>query len=288
LPGRVTPANRNLTVRIVSALVLLPGVLYLAWLGGVPFAVLIAVAAGLGAAEVNGLPWAPREQGAPPAPGRRLSVSLVASVAVAASFALVWIDQRPSALLWFPALLAALVIVALTDALFFELQIDRAPVRVGLAVLGAVWPGLLLSTLVPLRSFGFGWIILTLTVTWLNDTGGYFAGRFLGKSKMFPRISPKKTWAGFVGGLLASIAGAIIARELMMIPGLPVWGAAIIGAGAGLLGPLGDLSESMMKRAFGAKDSGRLLPGHGGMLDRIDALFFNSPWVLAWAWVFAG
>lgn len=283
----MTPANRNLLVRIASALVLLPGVLYLAWLGGLPFAILIAVAAALSAAEVNGLPWAPREQGAAPAQGRPVSISLFASMAASASFGLLWTADPRSLLMLFPGILAALVIVSLTDALFFELQVERAPIRVGLAVLGAVWPGLLLSALVPLRSFGFGWILLTLTVTWLNDTGGYFAGRFLGKAKMFPRISPKKTWAGFIGGLLSSMAGAMVVRQLM-VPGLPLWGAAIVGAGAGLLGPIGDLSESMMKRAFGAKDSGRLLPGHGGMLDRIDALFFTAPWVLAWAWVFAG
>ena len=139
----------------------------------------------------------------------------------------------------------------------------------------------------PLRRLehGVGWIVLALAVTWLNDTGGYFAGRAFGRRKLFPRISPKKTWEGFAGGMLASIAGAVAAK-LLFIPELPAWGAAVVGAGAGLLGPLGDLSESLLKRAFGAKDSGRLLPGHGGMLDRIDALFFNAPFVLLCARLF--
>ena len=85
--------------------------------------------------------------------------------------------------------------------------------------------------------------------------------------------------------MAASIAGAV-ATKLLFIPSLPTAAAAIVGAGASLLGPLGDLCESMLKRAFGAKDSGRLLPGHGGMLDRIDALFFNAPFVLLCARLF--
>ncbi|TMA16311.1 MAG: hypothetical protein E6J84_08845 [Deltaproteobacteria bacterium] len=81
------------------------------------------------------------------------------------------------------------------------------------------------------------------------------------------------------GGAAGSIAGAIVVRQIWL-PSVPVWGAALIGAGAAILGPVGDLSESMLKRAFGAKDSGTLLPGHGGLLDRIDALLFNAPFVL--------
>ena len=121
--------------------------------------------------------------------------------------------------------------------------------------------------------------MLTLTVTWLNDSFAYFAGRAFGRRKLYERISPSKTWEGALGGAAGSIAGALIVREIWL-PELPSWGAAFIGAGAAVLGPLGDLSESMLKRAFGAKDSGRLLPGHGGLLDRIDALLFNAPFVL--------
>ena len=275
----MTDANRNLLLRVLSALVLLPVVLWLAWYGRVPFAVLIGLATAASAYEVNGLPWAPREQGAKPAPGRPLSLSLVASVLVAGLLPL--IEEVPQIHLTAAGLIAALVIVCLFDALFFELELQRVPQRLGLAVLGAVWPGLLLAALVRLRKLphGAGWILLALTVTWANDTGGYFAGRFFGKHKLFPRVSPKKTWEGFAGGMAASIGGALVV-QLLFIPELPTWGAAIVGAGAGLLGPIGDLSESMLKRAFGAKDSGRLLPGHGGMLDRIDALFFNAPYVL--------
>jgi phosphatidate cytidylyltransferase len=120
--------------------------------------------------------------------------------------------------------------------------------------------------------------VLCLTVTWLNDTGAYFAGRAFGRHKLYPRISPSKTWEGWGGGLIASVGGAV-AVKLLFLPELPVWVAAAVGVGAGILGPLGDLSESMLKRAFGRKDSSHLLPGHGGILDRIDALLFNAPFV---------
>ena len=270
----MTPANKNLLARVLTAVVLLPIVLWLIWYGGLPFALLIAC--GVAAAEVNGLPWAPREEGAPPAPGRAISLSLCASVLVAALIP-IFLEKAAPSWLTTSGLIAALVILSLTDALFFEHEQARVPLRVGLAVLGAVYPGLLLSALVPLRGLphGIGWIILALAVTWMNDTCGY------------PRISPKKTWEGFAGGAAGSIAGAIIVK-LLFIPELPLWGAAAVGAGASVLGPLGDLSESMLKRAFGAKDSGRLLPGHGGMLDRIDALFFNAPFVLLCARLFVG
>ena len=179
-------------------------------------------------------------------------------------------------------ILTALVMVAFADALLFEQDLPRAPERVSLAVLGAAYPGLLLGTVVRLRQLpdGFAWLILTLTVTWLNDSGAYFAGRAYGQRKLYPRISPSKTWEGAAGGLLASIGGALAVKSLGWLPQLPWWGTVVVGAGAGVLGPLGDLGESMLKRAYGAKDSSRLLPGHGGLLDRIDALLFTGPFVL--------
>src|SRR5205807_8527333 len=157
--------------------------------------------------------------------------------------------------------------------LLFEPELARTPQRVGIAVLGAVYPGILMAMVVRLRQLpdGVAWLLLTLVVTWLNDTGAYFAGRAFGRRKLLPRISPSKTWEGAIGGAAGSILGALVVQHFWL-PALPAWGAAAIGAGAAVLGPLGDLSESMLKRAFGRKDSGRLLPGHGGLLDRVDSL----------------
>jgi phosphatidate cytidylyltransferase len=270
----MTDKNRNLMVRLTTAFVLLPLVLWLIWQGGLYIAILLGVAAGGCALELNLLPASLPKQ-----PGGREGVTGGAIVSVGAAFLLPILHENNFAPL--ELLLSAVVIVALADALIFEQHIPDAPRRVGLAVLGAVYPGLLISALVPLRQLplGFWWVLLALTVTWANDTGAYFAGRAFGKHKLYPRISPSKTWEGAIGGSLASIAGACVVQQVWLHT-LSLSGAALIGAGAAVLGPLGDLSESMLKRAFGAKDSGKLLPGHGGLLDRLDALLFNAPFVL--------
>jgi phosphatidate cytidylyltransferase len=285
--------NRNLAVRVATALILLPLVLRLLWLGGLPFTLLLSWAAGTAALELN-LLAANHRPGAAGATGSALPFrsagaltgSCIVSVVAAFLFPLLTYASIP--FLSAKSVLAVLVVAAFTDALFFEKDLARVPSRVGMAVLGAVYPGLLISALVRLRELpsGASWILLALVVTWFNDTGAYFAGRAFGRRKLYPRISPSKTVEGAAGGFVASVGGAVAVR-LLFLPQLPWWGAAIIGAGGALLGPLGDLSESMLKRAYGAKDSGNMLPGHGGLLDRIDALLFNAPFVLFCARLFA-
>jgi len=276
----MTAADRNLIVRVATAFVLLPLVLWLLWLGGLPFALLVSAAAAVAAWELNELP----NQGAAPAQpsASREGVRGAVIASIAAAFLLPLTEGLDVHGFTARGILTALMMVALADALLFEQDLPRAPERVSLAVLGAVYPGLLLGTVVRLRQLpdGFAWLVLTLTVTWLNDSGAYFAGRAYGQRKLYPRISPSKTWEGAAGGLLASIGGALAVKSLGWLPQLPWWGSVVVGAGAGVLGPLGDLGESMLKRAYGAKDSSRLLPGHGGLLDRIDALLFTGPFVL--------
>lgn len=115
---------------------------------------------------------------------------------------------------------------------------------------------------------------------WANDTFAYLIGRALGKHRLFPRWSPKKTWEGFIGGLIGALAvGAILSyqfTELSMINWF------VLAAIFSIFGTLGDLSESMLKRSFGLKDSGNILPGHGGILDRFDALLFATPFAAAY------
>jgi phosphatidate cytidylyltransferase len=133
--------------------------------------------------------------------------------------------------------------------------------------------------------------MLAFVVSWLNDILAYFAGRLFGKTPLYPRASPKKTWEGFAGGMAGSVLGGVATKAVFLCLPTPAgeqfllsWGGCVgVGIGAGVLGPIGDLAESMMKRAAGKKDSGKLIPGHGGLLDRIDALLFVLPWVYLWA-----
>ncbi len=155
----------------------------------------------------------------------------------------------------------------------------------------AVWlPAALVYCALPMSLIGLlrmgnngpWWVVLACSVTWLNDTGAYFAGRAFGRHKMLPKASPKKTWEGFAGGMAASLASAFAVRAVGFHALTPV-DCVAIGIPAGILGPMGDLSESILKRALGVKDSGNLFPGHGGMLDRIDALLFNAVFIFAYA-----
>jgi phosphatidate cytidylyltransferase len=125
---------------------------------------------------------------------------------------------------------------------------------------------------------GIHWIFLLLLIVVTGDTGAYFTGRFLGRRKLCPSVSPKKTIEGAIGGLLCSVLFAV-AYKLLFIPALSLSGTFVLAAVAGMVGQAGDLFESEFKRVAGVKDSGGLLPGHGGMLDRIDALLLAAPTV---------
>ena len=142
---------------------------------------------------------------------------------------------------------------------------------------GILYVGWLLSYLVALRGLdnGRNWVFFALFTTFASDTAAFFVGRALGKRRLAPQISPGKTWEGAIGGVF----GAIIVSLLFILP-TPLtlhlnWGQAILlGLLVSIFGQLGDLVESLFKRNMGAKDSGRLLPGHGGMLDRMDSIIF--------------
>ena len=143
---------------------------------------------------------------------------------------------------------------------------------------GIFYIGWLLSHFLLLRGLesGESYVFFVLLVTWFGDTGAYYGGRYLGRHKLAVRISPQKTVEGALAGLMGSLLGAWIVRQYF----LPSWGVGrFLGAGLllGGLGQVGDLSESLIKRGMGTKDSGGLLPGHGGILDRVDSLLFAAP-----------
>jgi phosphatidate cytidylyltransferase len=143
-------------------------------------------------------------------------------------------------------------------------------------MLGCVWP--LLK-----QEFGPQWLFLALALAFLSDTMAYFAGRAFGKHKLYEAVSPKKTIEGSLGGLVGGVAAMVGMGSFWLAPQIPIAHAVVLGLVGSALGQVGDLVESMIKRTFGVKDSGNILPGHGGMLDRVDGLLFVAPLVYYYA-----
>lgn len=180
-------------------------------------------------------------------------------------------------------LLVGLVGAGALVALIGVDPIEEAGGRMGWLVAGPLYVGGLLSTLALLhqRDHGGGWVALAMMLAWLGDTGAYFAGRAFGKHKLYQRVSPNKTIEGAVGGVFGSVAGVLIAH-VWFIPNLPLAGGIVLALIASVLGMAGDLVESLIKRSYGVKDSGWIVYGHGGLLDRVDALMFTA----AATWIF--
>jgi phosphatidate cytidylyltransferase len=130
---------------------------------------------------------------------------------------------------------------------------------------------------------GAGLVMLALGLAWFTDTGAYFAGRFAGRHALYEAVSPKKTVEGGIGGLVASVVWALLGTVGYLRGELPLWHAVVLGVIAGALGQAGDLGESLLKRSTGVKDSGTIVPGHGGVLDRVDALIMTAVVVFFYA-----
>ncbi|MFV3073335.1 phosphatidate cytidylyltransferase [Niveispirillum fermenti] len=228
------PPRSNLTLRVISALVLAPPVLAAVWWGGVPFQLLLLALAGLSAWE---------------------TVRLVAPAA----------GRTPGLILFAP------VYVIVPFVSMYWLRLESGP-------------------------YGLALFLFLVLAIWATDIGAYAAGRSIGGPKLAPRISPKKTWAGLIGGMAAAAGlGALFgaAQSGDWLPGwlvppaatdvphhvnaLAIAAYAGIGAVLAVAGQAGDLFESFMKRRVGVKDSSNLIPGHGGILDRIDGLLFAAP-----------
>jgi phosphatidate cytidylyltransferase len=180
--------------------------------------------------------------------------------------------------------LTAIIIFALTLLLvatlflFRHTDIQKVTGEFGLTMLGFCYLPLLLSLVVLLfnRPDGRQWVFFVLLVVMLADTFAYFIGSAIGRTPLYPRVSPNKSREGALGGILGSVIGGIIA-QLTFFPELG-WPAALLVAGLlSVCGQTGDLFESLLKRSFSVKDSGNLIPGHGGLLDRLDSLLFAFP-----------
>lgn len=179
-----------------------------------------------------------------------------------------------------------LVLLAMTvHVISYERGRDQAGLDFAVTVTGIVYLGWLGSYLLDLRQLPQGgwWLMLILPIVWGGDTGAYSIGSAYGKHKMTPRLSPKKSWEGYFAGLLTSmLVGAFLAYAFSSLGPRPLGGLLSIPQGAflglviGGLAPLGDLGESMLKRQGGLKDSSNLIPGHGGLFDRIDSWIWGA------------
>lgn len=180
-------------------------------------------------------------------------------------------------------------IIAIAIGLRFVFQIyshNQFPAKaIGNSVLTYCYVALPLALASALYiDFGTCTVLSMFLMIWLNDTGAYLVGCAIGKHRLFPRISPKKSWEGFFGGVLFVIIGALICYKLIpnYTVNLPIDGLIVFGIFISIASTWGDLIESMFKRAANVKDSGKIMPGHGGILDRIDSLLLVAPtiWII--------
>lgn len=307
-----------LRLRVLSALVLIPVVLLVVALGEPWLALLVALAVGLALEELYRLFAAAGHRPI------RWAGFLSAAFLVVAAFAAptgesgcgctlrlpgTGLTQLPATIapsVGIGAALMGAVLVTLVAQLFRR---DRGGALTdwALTLAGAVYVGWTLSHFILLRELdtphftppfwqalgapdlgsGAWWLLTAFLLVWLCDTAAYFVGRRWGRHKMSPAVSPKKSWEGAAAGFLTSTG---VALGLVPLLGLPLSypAAALLGALVGVVGQVGDLAESLLKRQVGVKDSGTLIPGHGGMLDRADSLLFVVPVVYYLLQLFPG
>jgi phosphatidate cytidylyltransferase len=164
----------------------------------------------------------------------------------------------------------ALALAVAGSGLVLGVSLGRREPAPNVTAMGVLWLALPCIALLWLaRDAGSAAVFWMLAVVWATDIGAYAVGRTVGGPKLAPRISPGKTWSGLAGGMACAAAAGFIAAKIM---GTPLWPLALLSAALAVVGQAGDLGESLLKRRFGVKDASGLIPGHGGLLDRLDAL----------------
>lgn len=261
-----------LLMRVVTGVVLVAVALAAVWFGGTPFAALVAAATLLMFAEWNVM-------------HRSSKLVLRAGLAILAGIIMLMLFGRMTEamlLLGFGA-----IVIGLLAAMAGDLgKVDRTRGR--MAAMGLLYCGLPALALLWLRGLQLGLpaTVFVLVCVWVTDIAAYFTGRAIGGAKLAPSISPNKTWAGAIGGVVGAmiVAGGLAVAYLTSVQGQGAPQFILIAGGLAALSVLGDLFESWLKRRAGVKDSGNILPGHGGVLDRLDGLV---PVAIAGAGVFA-
>jgi len=269
-PAGIKPASLLRRVATAAAYGLV--VLGALWWGPLPTGVVFGVMAGFAAGEFYSL-----ERREARLPNEVFGVIAAAAMPVAAA-------------LWgLPGLLAVVSGLVAASLVWHTLVSRIRTADTAETVFGAVYTGFLLAYLVLIRTYEAGLILAAAVVlsVWLNDVAAYFVGSLLGRHKMAPHISPKKSWEGFAAGAVACI-GLWACVPLVPQSGVDLTLALVVGVAVAIASVIGDLAESRMKREAGVKDSGSSLPGHGGFLDRLDSLILVclvAYWVLWWGGV---
>lgn len=268
----------ELTKRVLFAVAAIPVVAAAVWVGGAALATLLAIAAALAAWEYGRLAEAAGQR---PMMGW---LAILAALVPLATFAMhlgLWIPPLP---------VVALVVPAMLTAAMWTRGVAGRPLEAtAVTLFGAWYTGGMLAFAFALRYHRFAvgalagtlLLMLPLVITWLNDAGAFFFGKRFGRTKLMPSVSPGKTWAGAVGALATSVAGTWAYVTFLLAPqaqlGLSLAGILVLGTALSAAAQVGDLAESLLKRQAGVKDSSHLIPGHGGVLDRVDSLLFTIP-----------
>ena len=263
---------------MLVAVVGIPIAVAAGYAGGLVLASLLALLAGVGAWELYRLS---RAHG--PRALESIGIPLAALMPLGAhAMRLGWIDA--------PLAAGGAVFVALTGAVLWARSPDERPLgSIAITTFGALYAGATLAYAYFLRhhrfvvepAAGAVLVFFPIALTWVSDSGAYFVGRALGKRKLMPRVSPGKTVAGAVGGIVATMVGAWAYNDFVLRPvaqlALAPWTALLFGAVISVVGQVGDLVESLFKREAGVKDSSSFFSAHGGVLDRLDSLYFAIP-----------
>lgn len=266
----VKPPPSSLYIRVRSALILMPVALIILWLGGFVYMAFMVAVAVIGVREWTNM-VTHKDDSSP-----KFLIPVISGVmAVAMAASALFLNPLHSILL----LLASTIPV-------FAYNWSEEGTQSRRIVFGMIYIGYSISTMMWLREgtdFGFYYVMLLLFLIWASDSFAYFFGRAIGGPKLAPKVSPNKTWAGFIGSSIgaAVFVGAMTCPFAVGFLGVtapaPLYVMMVLGAVLAMFGQAGDLIISAMKRHYDVKDTGTLIPGHGGILDRIDALLFVAP-----------
>jgi phosphatidate cytidylyltransferase len=267
-----------LTQRLLVSIILIPVGLSLVAIGGWPFYLFITLILGLAAWEYCGL--------------FKVGGFAPATWLVTGGVILLALARAVYGLAGTEVVLAFCTLVAMAYHLFqYEKGRDPAATDLAISLAGILYLGFIGSYIVSLRVIDQGkwWFLVAMPAVWFADAGAFFMGRRIGKHHLAPRLSPKKSWEGYFSGIVWSIILTAVLSGLwhFVSPSVTFWRGALVGLVISVLAPLGDLGESLLKRQFGVKDSSHILPGHGGVFDRIDSWLWAAVigfYLITWLW----